>query len=295
MRRLALVAALAAGCVPSTEDNLDPRGAAGARFVPDAVAMGTAFTTGDGWTITIDRLVLVAQVTAQGQTNGSGGYVVWDGAQKAETWVPALPVGPAAVNARLEGVFLGGDRKIGLERSGVLTASKVAPDVAALVFATPDNASSTLSVSTAFGPIAQGPAIVFSAHADRDGQTMTIGLSLAAAFTVLSDPGRVVLLTIPQNDVLFAQYEVRPELIFAAGSDDTTATAFQPLADADRLGNNDGVISADELHAISLLSTEAAASSCEDASGLLSIDCATLLDRVADNAQQILLPNGTAR
>ncbi len=294
MRTLALVAALAAGCVPSTEDNVDPRGAAGARFLPNAVARGAPFLSSDGWTITIDRIALVAQVTAQGQTNGSGGYVVWDGSQTAETWVPALAVGACAVNVRLEGVFLGPDRSISLERAGVLQASKIAPEVAAIVFTTPDNASATLAVSTAFGRVAQGPAIVFAAHAVRGGQRMMIGLSLAAAFTVTTDPARVVLLTIPQDDVLFAQYEVRPELIFTSGTD-ATAIAFEPLAEADRRGNNDGIISADELHAISLLSTEAAASGCEDASGLLSIDCATLLDRVADSAQRILFPVGTSR
>ena len=290
----AIAALLAVGCVPSTEANVDPRGAAGARFVPNAAAKGAPFTTSDGWTVTFDRLALVAQVTAQGQTNGSGGYVVWDGSLNAETWVPALSVGSCAVNVRLEGVFLGSDRTISLERAGVLSAAKIPPDIAALVFTTPDNASSTLAVSTAFGRIAQGPAIVFSAHASHGGQTMTLDLSLAAAFTVTSDPARIVVVTVPQDDVVFAQYEIRPELVFSAGGDDTTLV-FEPLAEADRLGNHDGVISADELHAISLLSASAAASGCENASGLLSIDCTTLLDRVADSAQHIIFPMGTSR
>jgi len=123
---------------------------------------------------------------------------------------------------------------------------------------------------------------------------MRIALSLAAAFTFVSDATRVVVVTIPQNDVLFAQYEVRPELIFTAGGD-PTSIVFEPLAEADRRGNDDGTVSADELHAFSLLTTDAAASGCEDATGLLSLDCATLLDRVADSAQNIIFPIGSSR
>jgi len=298
MKWVALVAAAllaaCAACVPSTDDNLDPRGAAGARFVPNAVAQGAPFTTSDGWTITFERLALVAQVSAQSAAEGSGGYVVWDGTQRAETWVPGLSIGACAVNVHLEGVYLGRDRGGDLDRAGLLAASKVSSDIASLVLASPDNASSTLGVSTAYGRIEQGPAIVFAAHATKEERTMHVALSLAAAFTFISDSAHVVTLIVPQNDVLFAEYEVRPELVFASGTDDETSLVFEPLAEADRRGNDDGTISADELHAISLLSNDSAPSSCEDATGLLSIDCTTMLDRVADNAQRIVSPIGTS-
>ena len=116
-------------------------------------------------------------------------------------------------------------------------------------------------------------------------------------------------LEVEANDVRYAVYEVHPERIFAATEDDTP-TVFDPIADADL--DNDGVVTGAELRAVPLpgavpetASTEidgvpegagtaidpSPAPSCSGSSSeSRSFACVTLLDRIADNAQHVLVP-----
>ena len=239
MRAPLLVAALAA-CVPATQDNTVPRGAAGARVAPSSVARGTAFVTTDGWTVTFEQMALVADLSML--TREADDYrsqiVIWDAAHGAETFVSAMPVGQLAVKI----VPAGLDRLVDLnpEVPNLLAASKLAPVVQARILAAPDNVGATYAGYTTSEPLQQGPAVIFAARAEKDGRTLHITLALASAYrdwlTFSTGLDGVQALDVQANDVRFAAYEVHPERIFAASADDA-ATLFQPIADADRDGD----------------------------------------------------------
>lgn len=299
----ALLVAAVAACVPSTDVDADPRGAAGARFVPTAIARGTPFVTSDGWTITFERIALVALVSTLDRYHGGASrFVIWDGAQETETYVPSMPIGALAVKVDLEGLvrnpsYAGSSEDPDIQK--VLTGSTLAPDVRALVLAAPDNTLATLSAFGGSGPI-QGPAVIFAARATKDGRTVRIALALATAYlanvSTSSDLTGVQALDVRANDVRFAAYEVHPDRIFAATADEA-ATLFDPFANADR--NGDGIVAAGELHAVRLatappedagvLIDPSDAPSCS-AAGIQSFACLTLLDRISDNAQHIVVP-----
>ncbi len=304
MRAPLLVAALAA-CVPATQDNTVPRGAAGARVAPSSVARGTAFVTTDGWTVTFEQMALVADLSML--TREADDYrsqiVIWDAAHGAETFVSAMPVGQLAVKI----VPAGLDRLVDLnpEVPNLLAASKLAPVVQARILAAPDNVGATYAGYTTSEPLQQGPAVIFAARAEKDGRTLHITLALASAYrdwlTFSTGLDGVQALDVQANDVRFAAYEVHPERIFAASADDA-ATLFQPIADADRDG--DGAVTGAELQATALpgalpddggLGTffePSDAPSCS-ARSYDSFACVTLLDRVADNAQYVIVPAAT--
>ena len=300
MRAVLLVAALVA-CVPASQDNRDPQGAAGVRIAPSPVARGNAFVTTDGWTVTFEQIALVAVLSAVTPTDDGSGYhsqfVVWDGAHEAETFIPALPVGPVTVKVDPEGIvrdpsYL--DPKV----PKLLASSSLSAAVQARVLAAPDNVLATRGVYASFGPIEQGPAVIFAAHAARGKQTIHVALALASAYEAgvssSDDRDGTQTLDVRPNDVRFAAYEVHPERIFAASADDVS-TLFQPIADADR--DLDGVVTGGELQAVALPGAlpddgglePSEAPSCSATSDATTA-CVTLLDRLADNAQHVIVP-----
>ena len=245
--RVALLVVAASACVPSTVDRTEPRGAAGARFVPTSIARGTAFVTSDGWTITFERLALVALVSTLTRDNiGSGRFLIWDGAHGTETYVPSMPVGAIAIKVDPEGLVRdptyadsGGDPDI----QKALAASTLATDVQATILAAPDNALATHAGYGTYEPVQQGPAVIFAAVATKGARTVRVALALASAYQVGSSSSNdftgVQTLDVQANDVHFATYEVHPERIFAATADEA-ALLFEPIAGADR--DLDGIV-----------------------------------------------------
>jgi len=302
--RAALFIAVLAACVPATLDTTDPHGAAGVRIVPTPVARGTAFVTTDGWTVTVEQIALVAVLSTLTPTDDGSGYrsqfVIWDGAHEAETFVSAIPVGPLALNVDPEGLVRD-PAYLDPEVPELLAGSSLAPDVRARVLSVPDNVLATRAGYPFFEPLQQGPAVIFAAHAEKDGRTLRIALALASAYQAgvssSGDLSGAQALDVQANAVRFARYEVHPERIFAASADEA-ATVFQPIADADRDG--DGVVTGAELRATPLPGAQpddgglgtffepAEAPSCS-ATSYEAFACVTLLDRIADNAQHVIV------
>lgn len=286
MIRRALVIAVLAACVPASDGEDDPRGAAGARFVPSATAQGTPFTTADGWTVTIEHLVLVARVSAQCSAGGGTGYVAWDASRETDRWTGALPAAPCVVYAQLEGVFTTtGTSLFGRDRPFV--EADLPSDLVGDVFGDPDN-QNTVIASTSGVDFIQGPAISFRLRATRADETKVLTLKLASSFLSSPEVTRVKQLYVKRDDVVYARYLVQPERMFVGLDDDLVR--FDPLAEADRRGNGDGVIRADELARVSLIDDiDGGAALCSDSIDVLTGRCATLLDLVARNAQRILV------
>lgn len=282
-RGLVLLASLGAACVPASDTADEPLGAAGARFAPTATAQGTPFTTSDGWTVTIEHLVLVARVSAQCSAGGGTGYVAWNARDETERWAGALPAAPCVVYAQLEGVFTGsGNSLFGRDRPFV--EAELPSSLVGDVFATPDN-EDTIIASTSGVNFVQGPAIAFRVRATRAGETKVLALRLASSFLSSPEVTRVKQVYVQRDDVVFARYLVRPERMFAGLEDEQLR--FDPLAEADRRGNGDGDIRADELRRLS--ANEGEGSLCRDTVDYLTGRCATLLDVLARNAQRILV------
>ena len=295
--------------MPSSDDSDDPRGAAGARFFSTPSSQGTPFVTTDRWTITVEQIALAALVWTidpqDGEKVGST-LVVWNGARDEETYVPSLLVGALGVQAAPEGFYLdpSGDVTVDQEIHKAIAASGLAPDIEARFLQAPDNANATLADGSAAPR--QGPAIVFAVRAEKAGRTVRVPLALVSAFLPSSNDNAgdgIEPLTVRKNAVSYGVYEVHPERIFAVSPGDPT-TVFEPLALADADG--DGVVTGAELAAVPLPAAAASVDAGDDGGIVIdaeppacsasvgfdvsSFACVTLLDRVADNAQRVLVP-----
>lgn len=227
MRRRALVLAVLASCVPASEPR-PPAGAAGFAVEPSPGARGTPFTTDDGWTLTVDALVVRAYVDVTPATPrfyGGSDDFLFDATTRQELWVPAVPVGPASVTAYLRGRYI----YEGSER--------YADDV--LVFGVGDDVAARFSRPADGGGSTDGPSVLLSVRGARGGRSVRLALALAAdAGTSL---GSAAPVEVRESAVALTDLEVAPEAVFGGG------LAFGALADAD--GDGDGEISADELRA----------------------------------------------
>ena len=154
------------------------------------------------------------------------------------------------------------------------------------VFADPDN-QNTIIASTSGVDFVQGPAISFRLRATRGDETKMLTLRLASSFLSSPEVTRVKQLYVKRDDVVFARYLVQPERMLVGFDDDLVR--FEPLAEADRRGNGDGVIRPDELRRISLNDDADGEVLCSDSIDVITGRCATLLDVVARNAQRILV------
>lgn len=170
---LALLVLLVAGCVPASEE-LPAAGAAGFDITPSAATSGEPFTTRDGWTVRIERLVVQVSVSASALSLGYGNAeaYVFDAQKPARVFSRALPVGTASVNLSLYGRYIGytdNDYEDRVERINIDDQTN------ARFNRLPDEGQ-----DSQYTP---GPSVLLALRAERFGQTITLDLALNVTST----------------------------------------------------------------------------------------------------------------
>lgn len=234
MKRLALLALLAA-CVPAEEERL-PRGAAGVQFQPGASALGTPFTTSDGWTVRVTYIGLVASVSLFGErTGGRVSTVRLDGTKPAETCSRAMGVGPVAgkveVTPSYEGVTLINDY------DACASAPVLGDELRARFDACPANGFCDEEFSLL-------PGLVLGLEGSRGTERVRLDLSVAPFGSESDAP--TFLSSVKANDVTYATVVVEPSRLFEG------PLRFDAVVEADRVANHDGIVTAAELRSASV-------------------------------------------
>jgi hypothetical protein len=237
MKTAAVICAsvLLAACVPATED-LNPRGAAGFDLVPSATSLGEPFTTADGYTLSVERAVLVMQASAKlpaanGSYFGASEEINWDTRTQALLFVRALPIGPIDLEGELASIssydFLGeNDRSFGRDLSNFTKTDldRIRSWIADLNESRSNTSSGRIVV-----------------HAQKNGRSWTLDVVLPGWFGT----GPKADFTIRQDALERRTVTVMPENLFRRATMDRTLR-FQAFADADL--NGDGTINEAELN-----------------------------------------------
>lgn len=237
MRRASLLflSLLLAACVPASEE-APPRGAAGVEAVPSAETQGTPFVTTDGWTITIEKLVLQVSVSATPEKllySGRSEPYVFDAQKPALMFARALPIGSARVTITPYGRYIGYSENDYLER---VERINVDDETNARFNRLPDEGQ-----DSCYTP---GPSVVLAARAERNGIVVT----LDAALNVLTSSRRSrdaefgTPVEVRRNDVSSVELVIDAKAIFPA---------FEDIARSDADG--DGAVTASELEASRVL------------------------------------------
>lgn len=169
MKRVAVMLATAtiAACVPASE-KLPPRGAAGFDTVPSAATTGEPFTTTDGWTVRVEKLVIQTSVAASLPNLGYGTSMpyVFDAQKPASVYARALPVGSVTVSLALYGRYISTE---GDYRDRVVPIN-VDDETNERFNRLPDEGE-----DSGYTP---GPSVILAVHAERDGRVVTFDMAL---------------------------------------------------------------------------------------------------------------------
>jgi hypothetical protein len=273
-----VLATVVDSCVPAGEE-LAPKGAAGLVTEPSPAARGEPFVTDDGWNVRIDKLALLARVSASGTDDDDDDpKYMWNGAARVELLVRAVPVGPSSIAVALQGA---GRRFRG---SGIEVPTYqnlgVEPSLEAR-FRLPEDVIRT-GVPGA-GPV-PGPSVVIVARGEKGGVVVVLDIALSSHPPSASAPNASAPnmakpnVDVRANDVTFTYLGVAAERLLAVDPSTGRGAAFQPIADADARGDGDGHVTEAELRAV-------ACSECPDPS---AEGGHTLLDRITILAGQML-------
>ena len=235
MKRALILLALGA-CVPASE-KLPPRGAAGFDTVPSAATAGERFTTSDGWTVRIEKLVIQTSVAASLANRGYGTSqpYVFDAQKPARVFARALPVGRSTVNLSLYGRYISqrGDDSDYFDR---VDRINVDDETNERFNRLPDEGQ-----DSGYTP---GPSVILMLRAERDGRV----LELAMALNVTSSGPRTfdeafgVAVDVREDDLSTVELPIDAAHFFPT-FDDVAAS------DAD----DDGRVTATELEASAVL------------------------------------------
>lgn len=225
--RRALACAALCACVPSTEAGA-PRGAAGFDIVPSSASRGEPFTTVDGYTITVERLVVIALVSSNDATVFDTYGRVLRGTQGGAVFQRALPLGESQVRLGLQGLYIG---PYGQNAARQVEAwDELSPAEQTRLSQTADS-----SVPSGSGG-GLGPAALLDVRATRGETTFVMRVSLAAT-GFYSDRTNEATLRVERDALALTPAQLRAEAFFQK--------RFATFADADV--NGDGVVSRDEL------------------------------------------------
>ena len=223
-----------AACVPPTDEPA-PRGAAGVDTVPSAETAGTPFTTADGWTVTLEKLVLQVSVSATPESReyGSSDPYVFDARKPARMFTPALPLGTAHVTVTPYGRYIGYRDNNYLER---IERINVDDETNERFNRLPDEGQ-----DSQYTP---GPSVVIAARAERGASVITLDLALnvTAISRIARDEEYGVPVDVRKNELGSFELLIDAKQIFA-GFD------YIARSDADR----DGIVTASELEATKAL------------------------------------------
>jgi hypothetical protein len=241
MRRATFIFVFAwlVACVPASEPR-PPAGAGGFVVEPSPAARGEPFES-DGWTLTVEKLVIRADVGIM-QTNPSGcGYAgsgepyLFDGRKRAEIFHPAVSVGPICVNLVLTGRHFSSD---GTSYDVDPTVIGVDPADVGRFGAPSDQGSSS------------GPSMLLVVRGQRGAARARLDLALDVTKGLgwvsknLSLNNLSSTVEIRANELALAKLDVTPELVFSGDF------RFETIASAD--ADSDGVVTADELRKLLL-------------------------------------------
>ena len=224
-----------AACVPASE-KLPARGAAGFDTVPSAATSGEPFTTSDGWTVRVDKLVIQTSVAASLPNHNYGTSIpyVFDAQKPASVYARALPVGTVTVSLALYGRYISTD---GDYRDRVVTIN-VDDETNERFNRLPDEGE-----DSGYTP---GPSVILAAHAERDGRVVTVDMAL----NVTSSSPRTF------DEAFGIPVEVREDALSTIELPIDAALffpAFDDIAASDADG--DGAVTAIELEASKALTT----------------------------------------
>ena len=232
MKRAVLLALLTC-CVPASE-KAPPAGAAGFDTEPSDPTKGDPYGTADGWTVTIDKLILQVTVAAQPASRGYGETdpYIFDARSPQRIFVRALPTGPAVLRIDWYGRYVN-DTDPNRDPFENIESLGVSPDDAKRFLHTPDDAKAV--------PYSSGPSAVVAVTGTKDGRRVHLELAVNAAASKSFDPttgvtGRSV--TIPEDDIDAVPLPLRAETVFPS---------FENIAARDADG--DGVVTITELGA----------------------------------------------
>lgn len=174
MKRIAIALAATgiAACVPASE-KLPARGAAGFETVPSAATMGEPFTTGDGWTVRVEKLVVQTSVAASFPNRGYGTSIpyVFDAQKPASVYARALPVGTVSVSLALYGRYISSEGDY-FDR---VVPINVDDETNERFNRLPDEGE-----DSGYTP---GPSVILAVHAERDGRVLTMDMALNVTST----------------------------------------------------------------------------------------------------------------
>ncbi len=234
----ASLSALLAGCVPAAEEP-EPRGAAGFHTEPSPAARGEPFVTSDGWTVHFERFAVSAYVFASG---GNTLYYRWSGRDPVDIYSPGAPIAAAYLTINLSPTYLFEDTRFEIDiRELAITEdlerrfSEPADDIKAGYYSRPDKV---------------GPSVIVTFVGEKDDRVVRVDLGLAGLGYAYAD-GSV---DVRKDALSTTPLPLTPErfLSFQPISPEEARNGeafFQPFADADRNGDDDGEATAAELNA----------------------------------------------
>jgi hypothetical protein len=241
---IALFVALVA-CVPATTDP-SPRGGLGLETVPSPAARGEPLVTSDGWTVTIESLVLQIYVVAvpdDGVPGGFGGTYIFSGRAPEEFIIRAVPEGRAKTTLTLATRYL----TSGYEPiyNGPNATTRVSYDIDARFNKPADDASPVVTHDADSGDLTlattDGPAVLLVARAEKAGRVVHIDTAFAGSPT-----GTDLAVDVRANDLSRANVTIAAERLFMKNG----VLLFDDIAQADT--DNDGVITLAEMRRLNV-------------------------------------------
>lgn len=233
MKRALLLFAFAA-CVPATESQ-KPAGAGGFHTEPTPASKGQAFVTDDGWTVTVDALVLRGWVSASpvdtnGRYGGGSDNYLWNARDVVDLYAPALSIGKWSVHMQLQGAYVGDqfseDEPVDLG---------VDPRIA-LRFK-----ERVQFEHNPYGGYDQGPFGVLVAHGSKDGRVTKLDITLAEGYGSGGNQEAFNVVDVTENALSSTALPIDAAKMFF----DKGKLVFQPVADAD--ADQDGDVTEAEL------------------------------------------------
>jgi hypothetical protein len=229
-RHFAALAVLLASqaCVPITDDPV-PRGAAGFTLTPTPASAGVPFLTADGYTITVNRLVLA--VSASSGDSGTQGTSIFYGSTSGQVYATGIRERAAPISLAFTHFRLGepGASYADVERS--ISDTDFARMQATLDF-------SDARTFNEDGPISFGPSVLLALRAVRGGQSVRVDVTLGVFNNTLRAE-----IPVQRNALAVAAVSVDAQALFKDGNE----LRFAAFVAAD--SNADGTVSPGELRA----------------------------------------------
>ncbi len=196
--------------------------------MPSGASRGEPFTTVDGYTITVERLVIIALVTSNDATAFDTFGRVVRGTRGAAVFQRALPLGESEVRLGLQGLYIGVYGQNAARQ--VEDWDQLGPDEQARMSRAADS-----TVPSGSGG-AVGPAALLDVRATRGSATFVMRVSLAST-ALYADHSRTATLRVARDALALTPAQLRAEAFFG--------DHFETFAAADSDG--DGVVTREEL------------------------------------------------